>query len=391
MKKRYFFALLQAACFLLISLLLQNCGGSSNLPLEGEQKPVEMIEQIKGQVSVVEANQEREQESSSLPTIMPELWQEIFSYLGFEGVLAARAVNSDWNQLITGYRKAGIVGIENKPCHIIDTRGWVKSKEIDFRDDKLSQIKPEAIPRFAFYHLMGHVNNLPQSWWPYLPATQVHTLYLKWNEIGAVGASELAKVLPATQVHTLRLGSNQIGAAGASELAKALPATQVHILDLGGNEIGVAGASELAKALPATQVHILDLGGNEIGATGATELAKALLGTQMYGLNLGYNQIGTAGARELAKALPATRVHTLYLGGNEIGAAGASEFAKALPATQVHTLSLSDNQIGDAGALELAKALPATRVHTLNLERNEIEDATQKLLVKQYPHIKWRF
>jgi hypothetical protein len=38
MKKSYFLPLLQAACFLLISFFLQNCGGSHNLPLEGEEE-----------------------------------------------------------------------------------------------------------------------------------------------------------------------------------------------------------------------------------------------------------------------------------------------------------------------------------------------------------------
>jgi hypothetical protein len=57
----------------------------------------------------------------------------------------------------------------------------------------------------------------------------------------------------------------------------------------------------------------------------------------------------------------------------------------------VHTLDLSYNNIGDAGAIELAKALPATPVHTLDLAGNEIGDPMQQLLVKQYPHINWRF
>jgi hypothetical protein len=257
MKKRYHLPLLQKAFFLFISLFLQNCGGSANLPLEGEQEPKGTIGQIEGQVS---------QESNPLPLIMPELWQEIFSYLDFEGVLAARAASSDWNRLITGYREAGIVGVENKPCHIIDARSWVKRRGIHFRSNQLKELTPAAIPSFAFYHLMGHVNKLPQIFWPYLSGTQVHTLILSFNEIGDAGAIELAKALPVTHVHTLDLNYNQIGAAGARELAKALPATHVHTLDLSWNQIGDAGAIELAKALSATRIRILSLGYNQIGA-----------------------------------------------------------------------------------------------------------------------------
>ena len=253
MKKRYLLPFLQAACFMLLSLLLQNCGGLHNLPLEGEAEPVETREQIESQVLIIVEEHEQnliEQEGNSLPTIMPELWQEVFSYLDFEGVLAARAVNSDWNQLITGYREAGIVGVGNKPTHIIDTRGWVKREEINFSNNALKELTPVTIPSFAFYHLIGHVRNLPQSFWPYLPGTQVHTLDLRYNLIKDEGALELTKVLPNTQVHTLYLENNQIGDEGALALAKALPNTQVHILYLGANRIGAATRQLIAEQHP---------------------------------------------------------------------------------------------------------------------------------------------
>ena len=145
MKKRYHLPLLQRAFFLFISLFLQNCGGLVGPPIQGEQEQPEIIEQ----------------ESNTIPAIMPELWQEIFSYLDFEGFLAARAVNKDWNELITGYREAGIVGVENKPTRIINARSLLKREEIDFRANKLKHLTPATIPSFAFYHLMGKVNNLP--------------------------------------------------------------------------------------------------------------------------------------------------------------------------------------------------------------------------------------
>jgi hypothetical protein len=292
MKKCYLLPSLQAACFILISLFLQSCGAPTNLPIQGEEGPVETIEQ------------EDEQGISSYDIFPSEIWQYIFSYLDFEGVLSARVVNSDWNELITGYREAAIVGITSNPHHIIDARSWVKREEIDFINNKLKELMPAAIPSFAFYHLMGHVNNLPQRFWLYLPATQVHTLDLRWNQTGAAGATELAKALPATRVHTLDLSYNQIGAAGAREFAKALPGTQMHTLHLRRNQIGDAGASELAKALPNTQVHTLDLS---------------------------WNEIGDAGARELAKALPATPVHTLDLIGNGIGEATQQLLKKQYP------------------------------------------------------------
>ncbi|NEJ83758.1 hypothetical protein GR268_45730, partial [Rhizobium leguminosarum] len=144
-------------CLLLVSLFLQSCGGLGNLSLEGEEEATEAIEL-----------EEQGQAVSSYDIFPSEIWQYIFSYLDFEDILSARAVSVDWNELITGYREAGIVGIKNNPPHIIDARSWVKRKEINFRDNKLKELTPATIQSFAFYHLIGHANNLPQSWWPHL-------------------------------------------------------------------------------------------------------------------------------------------------------------------------------------------------------------------------------
>ncbi|NEJ84212.1 hypothetical protein GR268_48150, partial [Rhizobium leguminosarum] len=126
------------ACLLFVSVVLQSCGGSTNLPIqEEENEPVE-AEQGRGKGERIEPGIEEEQnlieqrqEVSSFDIFPTEIWQEIFSYLKFEDILPARAVNSDWNELITGFRQTGIVGVENKPSHIIDTSAWSKDKEIN--------------------------------------------------------------------------------------------------------------------------------------------------------------------------------------------------------------------------------------------------------------------
>ncbi|MHB9146872.1 MAG: F-box protein [Candidatus Amoebophilus sp.] len=157
------------AYVLLISFFSQSCGGSHNLPIRGEEElsATTTVEQEEGQeqgrrkrarIEIGEEQEQRligQQEDNPLPVLMPELWQEIFSYLDFEGILAARSVSPTWNELITGFRQAGISGVENKPCHIIDTRGWTRKKEINFHCYKLRMIHCKTIPSFAFYHLMG--------------------------------------------------------------------------------------------------------------------------------------------------------------------------------------------------------------------------------------------
>ncbi|MHB9147109.1 MAG: F-box-like domain-containing protein [Candidatus Amoebophilus sp.] len=234
MKKRYLLTFLQGACFMILSVLLQSCGGPGNLPLEGEGESTDTIEQggeqgrrkrSRIEMGEEESEEQRliEQEVSSFDIFPSEIWQKIFSHLDFEGVLSARAVNRDWSELITGFRKVGIVGVENKPQYMIDTQSWTSKKEIDFRNNKLFKSIPKTIPSFAFYHLMGKVKGLPKLFWPYLEGTQVHTLDLDENEIGDAGAIELARALPRTQVHTLYLWGNEIGDAIGQLLVEEYP------------------------------------------------------------------------------------------------------------------------------------------------------------------------
>ncbi|MHB9147555.1 MAG: F-box protein [Candidatus Amoebophilus sp.] len=309
MKRHSFLPLPLVAWLLLISILLQNCGGATNLPIEGEEEPTETIEQeeeegsqgrrkrakieeVDSGLEIIEMQQEPLSEASNICHILPpEIWQEVFSHLDFKGILSARRVSSTWNELITGTPQISVVGVMNKAHHIIDTRGWVKDKEINFRSQKLNQSIPETIPSFAFYHLMGSVRNLSQSFWPYLQGTNVHTLDLSNNDIDNKGIIELVKVLPRTQIHTLDLGDNNIDDKDIIEVAKVLPYTQIHTLWLDYTEIGYKGVVELAKVLPQTQIHTLDLCYNNIGYAALTELTKVLPQTQIHSLYLSRNQI----------------------------------------------------------------------------------------------------
>jgi hypothetical protein len=391
MIKRYFLPLLQGACFLLLSLILQNCGGSYNIPNEEEatqtltiekggqgtrtrigaeeEESTETIEQEGEQGRRKRARietEEYQEERNIIPAIMPELWQIIFSHLDFEGVLAAREVSPNWNELITGYRQPGIVGVENKSLYIINTSNWTKNKAVNFQNSKLKKLTPATIPSFAFYHLMGHVKNIPQRFWPYLSGTKVDMVDLYGNQIGDLGTIEFAKHLQGTQVHTIDLGDNSISDQGVKGFAKHLAGTRVHTVNLSRNRISDQGAEGFAKHLQGTLVHTVNLSLNQIGDQGR-------------------------GVVEFAKHLQGTRVHTVYLSLNEIGDQGAEGFAKYLQGTQVHTIDLSNNEIGDQGAEGFAKYLQGTQVHTIDLSDNEIGTDIQSLLIEQYPHIKWVF
>ena len=156
---------------LVIGVFLQSCNTPQQLPNQIEEQEIEGQKRSRERIRL----QQRE-DDPAMVDLMPELWQHIFYYLDFEGVLAARVVSTSFNELITDSKQVGLVGVENKPHPIINTANWVMNKKIDFRRAHLSQITPETIPSFAFYHLMGHVTNLPKEFWPYLPGSSVHTL-----------------------------------------------------------------------------------------------------------------------------------------------------------------------------------------------------------------------
>jgi len=235
------------ARILLISLFLQSCDTSINLPNQGEQLD---DEQEEGRMEIVSMEAEEATELGKFDIVPIELLQEILTYVRAEEIKEVRGVNRTFYKLTTGYDQPGLVGVENRPSQYMNTDAWVINKGVDFRKDKLSKLTPETIPSFLFYRFFGKIHNLPKIFWSYMPGTQVHTLYLNYNQIGDAGASELAKALPGTQVHTLYLQGNQIRDAGASELAKALPGTQVHTLYLSWNQIGAATQQLLKEEYP---------------------------------------------------------------------------------------------------------------------------------------------
>jgi Ran GTPase-activating protein (RanGAP) involved in mRNA processing and transport len=223
--------------------------------------------------------------------ILPrDLLQDILSYLGSKELGQVRQLSKSIYKLTTGYERPGMVGVENKPstnCLVLR----LNTHTVDFKVRK--GLTPKTISSFAFYQLMGRVSNLPSIFWAHIKGTNVHTVDLRNNQIGALGAAKLAKNLQGTSVHTVNLVGNEIGASGAAELAKNLKGTSVHTIELGYNEIGASGAAELAKSLKGTSVHTIDLESNEIGASGAAELAKNLQGTSVHTINLSDNQIGS--------------------------------------------------------------------------------------------------
>jgi internalin A len=187
------------------------------------------------------------------------------------------------------------------------------------------------------------------------------------NEPVKALAERLAEL---TQLTSLDLGSNQIGAEGAASLAVLIQLTS---LDLGGNQIGAEGAAPLAALI---QLTSLDLGGNQIGDEGAAALAVLI---QLTSLDLGGNQIGDEGAASLAALIQLT---SLDLGGNQIGDEGAAALAAL---TQLTRLDLSNNPV-----VETTPFATLRQLTTLNLKETKVQDLSPlRPLLERGLEAKW--
>jgi len=198
--------------------------------------------------------------------------------------------------------------------------------------------------------------------------TQLTSLNLWYNKIGAEGAAALSAL---TQLTSLDLGNNQIGAAGAAALAAL---TQLTSLNLWNNQIGDEGAAALAAL---TQLTSLKLWNNQIGAEGAAPLAAL---TQLTSLDLLNNKIGDEGAAALAAL---TQLISLNLEDNQIGAVGATALAAL---TQLTSLDLSNNPV-----VETTPFATLRRLTSLNLKETKVQDLSPlRPLLERGLEAKWK-
>jgi Ran GTPase-activating protein (RanGAP) involved in mRNA processing and transport len=143
------------------------------------------------------------------------------------------------------------------------------------------------------------------------------------------------------------------------------------------NDTHIKILTESSVFKSASRIREINVAGRikcKITYQGAVTLARNLQGTSVQKVDLGYHKIGPQGVVEFAKALQGTSVQEVELWDNQIGDQGVREFAKALQGTNVQVVYLGDNQIGDQGAREFAKALQGTNVREVKLSCNQIGD-----------------
>ncbi len=132
--------------------------------------------------------------------------------------------------------------------------------------------------------------------------------------IGDARIALIAASLEESNVKSLRLYGNYIGAAGARALAGVLKESSITELQMGYNEIGDAGAVALAAALKESKLTTLRLVGNMIGDEGAKALAAALPDSKLKQLWLCSNLFGREGTTALAEAFVHSRLASLWVG-----------------------------------------------------------------------------
>jgi len=116
-------------------------------------------------------------------------------------------------------------------------------------------------------------------------------------------------------------------------------------LNLSHNNIGDLGANEIAEGLKKSNLQTLDLGENNIGDDGAKAIAEALkTNTTLTTLNLSHNNIGNLGAKQIAEALKTnTTLKTLDFARNIIGNNGARTIAEASKTNTILEKIILDN------------------------------------------------
>ena len=194
-----------------------------------------------------------------------------------------------------------------------------------------------------------------------------HVVIVKaWNEAGELSSK---------QRHSLNLRSNMCGDVGATALAEALKFDSgLQILDLRHNRIGEKGATALAEALKFNStLQTLNLAHNAIVNEGVLALAEALkVNSTLQTLNLSYNKLRNMDtwAHQVWKA------NSVLPGFENYRVDRATAFAEALKTNStLLTLELCENRVGDEGAIVIAEALKMNRtLQTLNLHENGVGD-----------------
>ena len=227
--------------------------------------------------------------------------------------------------------------------------------------------------------------------------TSLASLNLSDNSIGDDGAKALADVLKESiKLTSLNLSKNLIGTEGAEALATTLSAilhgkksSDFHTLSLRQNSIGPIGAKFLADALKnCTSLHTFDINFCDIcinsNLKGAMALACVLKHSRnLHTLNIAQNHLKKEGIMALAGAIKnCNKLYTFNIADNNIDDCGIQAIANSLKRCRnLHRLDVSKNKMSKSGLKALASSIKGcVELQVLDVSYNDIGKDGMKVL-----------
>ena len=197
-------------------------------------------------------------------------------------------------------------------------------------------------------------------------------LWLRNNNIGSIGANNLAKSLKSNRtLKSILLTGNRIGHDGIASLVEALLENDtLESISLNENPIGMSGIKSMATLLSSggCSLKILYLNKVNLGDKGASILANALKENHtLECLEIANNDISHVGAQCLELALEDNNtLQKISLAHNNICDEGAGcIFSAMINNKSLNVLDLSHNNIGNEGAKAMAESLSISGNNTL--------------------------
>ena len=86
-------------------------------------------------VTVTKQNLSIEEALGAFEAFPVEILQMILSYVLFPYILDIIKVNHTFYELITGYSKVGLIGVENRPNSVFHCNSWLSDKQINFKSN----------------------------------------------------------------------------------------------------------------------------------------------------------------------------------------------------------------------------------------------------------------
>lgn len=183
---------------------------------------------------------------------------------------------------------------------------------------------------------------LPEGWLPAERSRPLRELTLQGCYLGPNDVDPIVRSGALRSLVSLDLSENALEDSTAVAIADA-GLTELRTLDLSGNTIGAIGVAALASSRALGRLEKLSLAVNKLEDDSAAALASSTALASLVSLDLKSNEIGPEGATILARS--PLRLRALALGGNPIDSEGALAFVRSQALRDLEDLDLSKSRL----------------------------------------------